>query len=697
MTSRDFKTLWMQEKAARGRLKTCLNAKTVELHFATLDLETRASNIGVDPSSAQQQAEQRLWDAIEIISDGFALFDARGKLIRANSAYGKFLARLPADTGTGATYDALLETLADSGLVVFDAGDRDGWLHKMRDWHRRDDRSAITIHLKGDYWLSATERRTRAGDTASLVADITDQRHRARDLAEAGKQAGAENHAKSSFLASMSHEIRTPMNGIVGMADLLCDTRLDAEQTLFANTIKSSGEALLVILNDVLDYSRIAAGKLDLYPTRFDLEQSILDVALLLQPRVREKNIDLVIDYDMFLPATFVADEGRIRQILTNLLGNAVKFTDHGFILVRIVGIEGRDGTCEVHIAVEDSGIGIAADKLEMIFDDFNQINATSPPRVEGTGLGLAISERLVAMMGGEIWADSTPGKGSCFGFRLSLPTGLDAAPKPAPKPSPPPDVKHALVVDDLAVNRAILGRQLGAMGLKVTTAASGHEALAILARPDFGGIDVIITDHRMQGMDGVALLRILRGLGVNLPALLLSSNIAVSNSLLGDGLFSACLHKPILRDDLGNHLRHLAHPGQVSKAQTDRPEGAAAKPANKSIARSYRVLVAEDNQTNQLVLGAIVQGLGLVLDFAENGRIAVEKFTAGQYDMVFMDIEMPQMNGIEATRLIRAFEAAEGRKPLPIIALTAHAMAGDRERFEKAGLNFHLAKPLTQ
>jgi len=403
----------------------------------------------------------------------------------------------------------------------------------------------------------------------------------------------------------------------------------------------------------------------------------------------------------MFLPATFVADEGRIRQILTNLLGNAVKFTDHGFILVRIVGIEGRDGTCDVRIAVEDSGVGIAADKLEMIFGEFNQINGTSPRRIEGSGLGLAISQRLVAMMGGEMWADSTPGKGSCFGFRLSLPTGPDTAPDAAPKPAPPPDVKHALVVDDLAVNRVILGRQLGAMGLEVTTAASGHEALAILARPDFGGVDVIITDHRMQGMDGVALLRVLRGLGVNLPALLLSSNIAVSNSLLGDGLFSACLHKPILRDDLCNNLRHLAHPGRASKAQTDTVENPDEMPdempANKSTARTYRVLAAEDNQTNQLVLGAIVQGLGLVLDFAENGRIAVEKFTAGQYDMVFMDIEMPEMNGIEATRLIRAFEAAEGRKPLPIIALTAHAMAGDRERFEKAGLNFHLTKPLTR
>ena len=325
------------------------------------------------------------------------------------------------------------------------------------------------------------------------------------------------------------------MNGVVGMAELLCDSALTSEQRLFAETIRSSGEALLVIINDILDYSKIEAERLTLYPEPFDLERIIHEVAMLLQPKARSRGIDLMIDFDMFLPTRFVGDPGRLRQVLTNLVGNAVKFTEAGHVLIRVVGLEAEPGNEQLHVTVEDTGIGIAAEHLDHIFGEFNQVESQSNRKFEGTGLGLAITQRLIEKMDGAVWVDSEIGKGSCFGFRVTLPVAEDAV-----APHLPIDLRRALVVDDQFINRTILERQLEPCGIAVTLCRSGAEALEVLARDR--AFDAVLTDHSMPDMDGPALALHIRALGLTMPIVLLSSNPAQARDAAGSEELAAII-----------------------------------------------------------------------------------------------------------------------------------------------------------
>lgn len=515
-------------------------------------------------------------------------------------------------------------------------------------------------------------------------------------LYQAKERAEEASRAKSAFLANMSHEIRTPMNGVVGMADLLADTALTEEQRLYADTIRSSAEALLVIINDLLDYSKIEAGKMELYPEPFDLERLIHDVLMLVMPRIGSRRIDLGLDYDIFLPTRFLGDPGRLRQILINLVGNAVKFTESGHVLVRVTGIgRGAEGH-ELHVAVEDTGVGIAPEKLEHVFGEFHQADSGPSRRFEGTGLGLAITRRLVGLMGGEVWVESEPGSGSCFGFRVTLPVAegsttdhlIEVA---AELP------RHVLVVDDTETNRLVLARHLAALGVEVSTAASGEEALVQLAAPPAPGlpvVDLVLSDHLMPGMDGPAFARALRDGGHGMPIILLSSQQGLCRDRKQAGLFAATLQKPLLRGDL---LRALRGP------TTGRPD-AAGPPATPGGRRGLspgaprpggpRVIAAEDNATNRLVLQRMLQGLALDLVLVADGAEAVAA-AEEPAALVLMDISMPGMDGLEATRRIRAAEAAAGRARVPVVALTAHAMEGDGERFHEAGMDRHLTKPV--
>jgi hypothetical protein len=471
----------------------------------------------------------------------------------------------------------------------------------------------------------------------------------------------------------MSHEIRTPMNGVVGMAELLCDTALTEEQRLFAETIRSSGEALLVIINDILDYSKIEAERLTLRPEPFDFERTIHEVTMLLQPRAREKGIDLMIDFDMFLPTRFVGDPGRLRQVLTNLIGNAVKFTEKGHVLTRVVGVEEAQGNQTLHVTVEDTGIGIAQEHLDHIFGEFNQVEDERNRKFEGTGLGLAITRRLIEHMGGAVWVDSTAGEGSCFGFRVTLPVAEDAGPIRAPVA-----VRRVLAVDDQFINRTILERQLAPCGIIVTLCRSGAEVLERLAVD--APYDVVLTDHDMPEMDGLTLMQQIRAAGHPVPVMLLSSHPMG----LGDSTrdFAAVLQKPILRSDLYRHLQALTAPVLAAVGE--------AAPVPVADLRQMRVLAAEDNRTNQLVFQKMVRDMDIELVFADNGRIAVDLFQSFRPDLIFMDISMPEMDGKEAARTIRAL----GSK-VPIVALTAHAMDGDADAILAAGIDRYLTKPL--
>lgn len=606
--------------------------------------------------------QMRIWAAIEAIPDGFVLFDREERLVTCNQRYRDIYPETAAMMMPGARFEELLRHGLRQG--VYNVPDQEAWVAQRLD-HYRNPRTIIEEQMVDGRWVKEHDHVTPDGGRVGLRIDVTGEKEQQAALETARLEAEAANRAKSAFLANMSHEIRTPMNGVVGMAELLCDTNLTEDQRLFAETIRSSGEALLVIINDILDYSKIEAERVTLHPEPFDLERTIHEVAMLLQPPAREKGIDLLVDFDMFLPTRFVGDAGRLRQILTNLMGNAVKFTETGHVLVRVVGLEETPGQQQLHITVEDTGIGIAPENLDHVFGEFNQVESQANRKFEGTGLGLAITQRLIACMQGEVWVDSELGKGSCFGFRLSLPVAQEID-----LPTAPVSVRHVLIVDDLLINRTILERQLVPCGIAVTLCRSATEALAALEE---GRFDAILTDYDMPEMNGLGLTRALRARGIETPIILLTSNPSACREEAGYDQVTAVLQKPILRADLYRRLNDLYVP---------HPE-----------ARLMRVLVAEDNRTNQLVFQKMVRDVNIELVFANNGLEAVSAFQSWSPDMIFMDISMPEMDGRDAARAIRTLEA--GASHVPIVAVTAHAMEGDEAGILAAGIDHYMTKPL--
>ncbi|WP_172329520.1 response regulator [Mangrovicoccus sp. HB161399] len=644
-------------------------------------LKGQASKAQKDLERAHRQAtvaERRLWDALETIQDGFAVFNRRDQLLIANRSYLSIFDGLDG-IRPGITYGELLQLLLDEGIVDIGAETPGAWHDAMLERWTGEQIEPIVLRLWNDTYVKLMDRRGQDGDLVSLVLDITDTIRYERDIEDARQRAEAAARAKAAFLANMSHEIRTPMNGVVGMSELLIESELDEEQRLYAETIKNSAEALLVIINDVLDYSKIEAEKLVLHPEPFDLERAIHEILVLLQSSAADKGIDLLVDYDMFLPTRFVADPGRIRQILTNLIGNAVKFTPAGHVLVRVTGYPQDHGSSfNLHVTVEDTGIGIAADKLELIFGEFSQVEDERNRKFEGTGLGLAITQQLVGMMGGEIWVDSVPGEGSCFGFQLTI----EAVEPPLPQDfSLPEGLRSAMVVDDLPINRMILEKQLSTMGLRVATYRSAGAAL----NDDPGRFDLVLFDNDMPEMDGLAFAERLRARSCNNPVILMTANPShlAAQEQESRAIF-AVVQKPMLRRDLHMRLRELAVAMEAAAAQ------AVLVPRER-----MRILAAEDNKTNQLVFSKMLKQLELEITFANDGIEAVEKFQTLRPHLVFMDISMPRMDGKEATQKIRGIERAEGLPRTPICALTAHALDGDDQGILEAGLDFYLTKPL--
>ncbi|WP_417838235.1 response regulator [Tritonibacter scottomollicae] len=645
-----------------------------------------------------EQAERRLWHSIQAFQDGFAFFDNNSKLIGANTAYLNIFEGVE-EVSPGVSYVRILQILTDEGLIDTEELSADAWRATMTERWMSPAPEPTVIRLWNDRYLKLIDQRGHDGDIVSLALDITATVHYEEELRTARERAEAANRAKSAFLANMSHEIRTPMNGVVGMAELLNDTSLSEEQRLYANTIKNSGDALLVIINDVLDYSKIEAEKLVLHPEPFDLEACMHEVVMLLQANARDKGLTLLVDYDLFMPTSFIGDPGRIRQILTNLIGNAVKFTNTGHVTTRVTGVpHPEDNTVMLHIAIEDTGIGIPEEKIQHIFGEFNQVEDEANRQFEGTGLGLAITERLIKMMDGEIWVESELGQGSCFGFRLPLVVSNGSQ---INAPELPENLNCVMIVDDMEVNREILNRQLQRLGLKVLAVNNGAEALEKVSDE----VDLVITDRNLPGMDGLKLARSLRHAQRNMPVLLLSSDPADSRDPAIREIFSGVLQKPLPRGALFTALAGLntsTMDVETSPAPTDTtpppstgsPPQETPKQAGQSDQRPMRILAAEDNRTNQLVFRKMVKDLNIDLQFAGNGQEAVELYQNFKPDMIFMDISMPKMDGKEATRTIRGLEQESGRR-IKIVALTAHAMDGDSEGILAAGLDDYLTKPL--
>jgi PAS domain S-box-containing protein len=661
--------------------------------------------------SQRKEAEARLLDAIESINDGFILWDAEWRIIMCNTRYREMFA-LSAEFLVAGT--PLVKTI--------EGGARNGQFGVVADPAAYAAEAFAAIGRPGIYerqlndgrWLLGSMRRTSFGGWVGICTDITEQKQRelereevrkrleqqsadlvavTEDLAVAKMAAEAASETKSAFLASMSHEIRTPMNGILGMNNLLLDTELDPEQRSQAEAVRQSAEGLLSLLNDILDISKLEAGRIEIESIDFDLERIVDGVIDVLSPQAREKGLALGAFVSPPARGSFRGDPTRLRQVLTNLAGNAMKFTASGSVTIQVSRVDEADGAggdAMLRFEIIDTGIGIPAAARARLFEKFNQADKSVTRRFGGTGLGLAISKQLTELMGGTIEVESEEGLGSTFRFTVPLAPASDAAPEESV--SSRLAGLRALIVDDAQINRRICRGQLEGFGLLVTETAEVGAALREVRRAAEAGesYDVVVVDHRVPGIGGAMLAQSMR----SLPGLAAARLILTSSSVLRReqdaatrDSFDAILLKPVHRRDLLHCLTQFFDPAPIP----ERAEHGRAMPAPGGVGK--RVLLAEDNLINQRIAVGYLRKAGYEVDTALDGVEALAAVRAADYDAVLMDVQMPRCDGLQATQRIRALPA--DKAGVPIIAMTAHAMAGARDEYLTAGMDDYISKPI--
>ncbi len=663
----------------------------------TADLEVSESLLKQD-IAARRLAEQALLEkstALEHAAEGIARVDANGRYTSVNKSYATMLGYAPSELHgvdwqrTVAAED--LDAATDAYARMLERGRADVEVRAVR-------KDASLFHMEAV--MIAVGGPGQALGHYYFVKDITERKRIGQELQQARDAALQTAQLKAEFLANMSHEIRTPMNGVIGMTGLLLDTPLSDQQREFAETIRGSADGLLTVINDILDFSKIEAGKLTFEMLDFDLRRVVEDTVELLATRAQAKGVELLAWVDPEAWTAVRGDPGRLRQVLMNLIGNALKFTESGEVVVQLTLDEETDGELLVRFAVRDTGIGIAPDAQDSLFEPFTQADGSMTRKYGGTGLGLAISKRLVALMDGTIGVESAPGRGSTFWFTARLPKQSTRAYDP-PNPEVTLDRLKVLIVDDNATNRAILHHQLATWGMNDEAAANSRDALAALRRGAASGapFSIALVDMQMPEVDGLSLAAAIQAdpaLASTRVVLMTSIGWPIDHEVLRAAGVARCLSKPAKQSQLFDCLATVmaAASGSIVAAASAAADDDRADVGSDQPVRG-RVLVAEDNIVNQRVALHQLRRLGYAADAVADGLEAIRALSQVPYDVVLMDCQMPNLDGYAATAIIREREGASRRTP--IVALTAHALQGDRERCLSAGMDDYLSKPVNR
>lgn len=670
--------------------------------------------------TVKKEKERQLLSVINNIEHGILFLDDSMYVHHISNRFYEMFGINPQIINEGSTFREIMGASSDEKDRVF------GTISEREHMIREGSYGPILLERSDGRVFSHSH--VQVDDTRLLIySDITKQKEHESELNKAITIAKSAERAKSEFLANMSHEIRTPMNGVMGMAELLSTTELDAKQSMFTDVIIRSGESLLTIINDILDFSKIDAGQMELDPAPFKLAEAIEDVATLVSAKVAEKDLELIVRVDPKLPKLMVGDVGRIRQIVTNLIGNAVKFTEKGHVYVNVEGnvIKDNEGDfTDLKLSVEDTGIGIPQHQCDKVFQKFSQVDTSATRKHEGTGLGLSIASSLVKLMNGEIGVESTVGQGSTFWFTAKLPVHGEIEEERVI----PGDLSGAniLIVDDNAVNRSILTEQMKTWGFDSVAINSGKQALQVMRRALESSItlDLVVLDYQMPDMDGAEVLRQMHKDPSlhQIPVVMLSSvDSAQTNQELTRLGAEANLTKPtrssllletILQVIANNRAKEISqvnlvnaegkcpsnekldHDGEQQSSQFETIKQPNVSPFENQ--EQIDILVAEDNEVNQIVISQILENTDLSFKLVENGRLVLDLYRSQPPRLILMDVSMPVMNGNMATVAIRDHETKNGIKKTPIIGVTAHALKGDMQACLDAGMDDYLSKPVS-